>query len=518
MKEHCLPIFKSALSWIHKNTIKVNENSSGITVTSKQQIPYPEVTGYYIPTLIQWGERDLAVSYARYLCSIQKEDGAWWDSGENSPYIFDTAQILKGLVSIYPLLPEVKGNIIRGCEWLCSRVDDDGRLVPPQEDTFPQEENFYSELIHLYCLTPLHDAGKLFSRDDWIVTAKKVLGYYTTVKRDRIEDFSLLSHFYAYVMEALVDLGEFDLARKAMDNLSKYQVKEGVIPGLKNVSWVCSTGLFQLAIVWYKLGEKEKGRKMFEYACSLQNKSGGWYGSYSTSVLSVLGLRHSKPKYFPKEEISWANKYFLDALYWDQKLHFEDISAIFLDTIEKNDGRYQLIKNIMEKQVKNREQQGMASELDVCDAGCGKGRYLKNLLQDMPKHQFYAMDLSLKVMENIEGVRDKRVGTLTCLPYKDESFDVVYACESFEHAIHIESAFCELVRVTKTEGIIVIIDKPVEKLHKKIKLDSWEQWIDDMVMEKFARNCNVKIKMIPSVPYEGKDDGLFRAWIIEKSR
>lgn len=41
------------------------------------------------------------------------------------------------------------------------------------------------------------------------------------------------------------------------------------------MNWVCSTGLFQLALVWFRLGELERGNKAFSHACKLQNASGG---------------------------------------------------------------------------------------------------------------------------------------------------------------------------------------------------------------------------------------------------
>lgn len=62
--------FKSAIKWIKGHTIDGN----GITVTSKESYIYPEVTGYYIPSLLQWGERDLAMAYAKY-CPAQSELG-----------------------------------------------------------------------------------------------------------------------------------------------------------------------------------------------------------------------------------------------------------------------------------------------------------------------------------------------------------------------------------------------------------------------------------------------------------
>lgn len=304
-------VTKKALTWIKNNTIDGN----GITVTSKQRRVYPEVTGYYIPTLLKIGEVDMAISYAKYLCKIQKDNGAWFDAYDNDPYVFDSAQILKGLVAIYDILPEVKGNILKGCDWLLSNMDETGRLNPATPDCFAEDTSVYSELIHLYCLTPLLDAGNKFDKPNYIEAAHQIKDYYLKNNMDDILNFSLLSHFYAYVMEGLVDIGETDVIRKAMHNIEKYKDEKGAIPGLYDVKWVCSTGLFQLAIVWYKLGEIKKGNQLFEYTCNLQNESGGWYGSYATSFKNKYFTRKRKKAwYFPKEEIAWANKYFFDAL------------------------------------------------------------------------------------------------------------------------------------------------------------------------------------------------------------
>lgn len=500
-----LQLFAKAMLWIRKNTI----GNGGIAVTSEQRVIYPEVTGYYIPTLLQWGEKDLAIAYTKHLCTMQKEDGAWYDSQGNDPYIFDTAQIMKGLVAIYPYLPEVKDAIIKGCDWLLSRMNEDGRLVPPNPHCFDGDETFYSELIHTYCLTPLRDAAAIFDKPEYEAAANKIKDYYIDNYRDKILHFSLLSHFYAYVMEGLLDMGERELISEAMYNIEKYQDSDGGIPGLNDVKWVCSTGMFQLAIVWYKLGEIEKGNRIFDYACTLQNASGGWFGSYPVSFVNRYFSRgRQKAYYFPDEEISWAVKYFLDALALKEKLEFERQAPFFLDMIDKNDGRYVLIRKLIKE---NNTRGGM----QVCDIGCGKGRYLKNLVVDCPEHEYYAFDLSEQVMKDISCVKEKRVGSLTHISYEDNMFDFVYVCEAYEHAINLHGAFLELYRIVKPGGRFVIIDKPVEKLGK-LEIDEWEQWISDNDMKKYTEECGGLLDIIESVPYEGKDDGLFRAWIVTK--
>ncbi|MBD5537230.1 MAG: methyltransferase domain-containing protein [Lachnospiraceae bacterium] len=504
-----ITVFNRAINWIRQNTIDGN----GITTTSKKKIIYPEVTGYYIPTLLEWGERELAISYAKYLCSIQKEDGSWYDSYDKEPYVFDTAQILKGLLSIRDILPEVDAHIEKGCDWLLHNVDDAGRLTTPSKDAWGKDESFCSELIHIYCLTPLVKASGVLNISRYRETAYRILEYYKSNYYDKIVNFSLLSHFYAYVMEGLVDLGEVELAAKAMEKLEKVQNRKGGIPGLHDVKWVCSTGCFQIALVWYKLGELERGNKLFRYACNLQNKSGGWFGSYPGTFFNRFSKDRQKAYYFPDEEISWANKYFLDALHYKMQLEVEEWSDSFSDNISMSDGRYNVIKNELLDMKNNRASSGA---LEICDVGCGKGRYVKNLLEEFPDHKYYATDLSKKVMENLPEAINKQQGNLTQLPYTDEAFDCVYTVEALEHAVNIHGALSELWRVVKPNGRIIIIDKPVEQLGK-LEIEEWEQWIDSSQIQKFVDEHGGKLRIISSVGYKNRDDGLFRGWIITKA-
>ena len=491
-KKNYISNFNRALQWIDRNTIDGN----GIAVSSKKQVIYPEVTGYYIPTLLQWGERERAIAYAKHLCSIQKEDGSWYDPSGSAPYVFDTAQILKGLLAIRKFLPEVDGHIKRGCDWILSNMQPDGRLTTPDKGAWGNDENFCSELVHIYCLSPLRDAGEAFDRQDYREAVAKILAYYKREKMDRIENFSLLSHFYAYVMEGLYDLGEVDLCRSCMERLGKFRNSRGGIPGLNNVPWVCSTGMFQLALVWYKLGELDRGNSLFYYALSLQNKSGGWYGSYpAPGMLAKFYRGRKRPYYFPDAEISWAVKYFLDALAMKERLEFEKMAPMLIRKLQ--------------------QELPPPSRHRTCDVGCGKGRYLKGLIRDCPDNEYFATDISSNVMSDMSFLTDKRVGSMTNIPYDDGMFDFVYACESFEHAVNTRAAFRELHRITKPGGTFAIIDKPIEKLGR-LEIYEWEQWIDDSDIKRWADELGCGLEIVRSVPYEGRDDGLFRAWIARK--
>lgn len=307
-----------AKKWIHNNTV---DNGGGIVVTHKQREIYPEVTGYFIPSLLKIGEKDLAISFARHLCEIQKENGAWHDPSDRFPFIFDGGQILKGLLAVRKHLPEVDKNIIRGIEWIFSNMKESGELTQPKNDLWGDRDDYCNELIHIYCMSPIIEAGKALNRNDYIDKANKVLDYYIKNYRDRIVNYTLFSHFYAYVIEGLIDCGRVELAKEAMKNFEKYRKKDGAICAWNNANWTCSTAAFQFAIIWYKLGEIDKANQTYQYACGLQEESGGWYGSYIHSILDYFDIYFKHRGLYEKnQEISWAVKFFIDATYEKRKI------------------------------------------------------------------------------------------------------------------------------------------------------------------------------------------------------
>lgn len=231
-----LEIYNRAIEWIKNNT----NSGEGIICNTNLTKSYPEVSGYYIPTLLRWGYKELAIQYAQWLCGIQHADGAWYDTEGNAPYIFDTAQVLKGLIAIREVMPEVDQHIINGCNWILSNMTQEGRVVSPVKDIWGDNKTI-SELIHTYCISPIREAGELFHNQIYIDAADKIAAYYTTECRDEILNFNLLSHFYAYVMEAMIDIGREDLAREAMTKIASLQKESGAVPAYNNCDWTCST-------------------------------------------------------------------------------------------------------------------------------------------------------------------------------------------------------------------------------------------------------------------------------------
>lgn len=470
-----------ARKWISKNTIQ----NKGIVITSKQRTIYQEVTGYYIPTLLQWGMREEALKYTHYLCNIQEESGAWLDGTQQRESVFNTGQVLRGLVVMIEIAPEIRENLIKGCDWLISNIDDNGRLVSTP-GTVWSKSGINSELIHLYCLPPLRDAGIILGKKEYLDAVERVKSFYISQYMEDIENFNYLSHFYAYVLEALVDLGETELAAKAMKKIEKIQRIDGSVPAYKDCTWVCSTGLFQLAIVWFKLGNWDKGNKAFDYAVSLQNASGGWYGGYCSKIrlhnkTVKLHLLKETVSYFPDEEISWAVKYFFDALHYRENVEFENKASSFMDYISSDDGKFRVIYEQILEESKKKDR-----ALDVLDVGCGKGRYLKKLYLKDPSNSYRGVNISHNVLKYLNNKNIKTgISSILNINYPDNVLDVVFATESLEHAIFIDLAIKEMCRVLKPGGKLIIIDKDNDAFEEK-RYVSWldpkelstKQWLD----------------------------------------
>lgn len=488
-----VPCFQRAIGWAKRNCLE----GKGIKVTNKSDKPYPEVSGYLIPSLLNWGERRQAHSIARWLLSVQNSDGSWSDPSGRMPYTFDTGQILKGLITLVDNQPDFRIPIINGCEWILRQVEQSGRVTTPDKSDWDLPGGgVVPESIHLYALEPLIEATRRWGDQRYAEAVSRALDYY--LSQPDVGPFNTLSHFHAYVMEALVDLGRPERAREGMADVARHRLRSGAIPGYRNGRWVCSTGMFQYAVVWYKLGMVEEGDRSFRYACGLQNESGGFFGSYGR-----------RANYFPDQEISWAVKYFLDALWWKIRTSFANSNSLaaFPSSIDEKDGRYQLIK----------EMAGDLTDRAVLDVGCGKGRFISRLKSSFPGARAYGMDVCNAMLKSLpEGVTPS-LGTALDIPFPDSYFDYAFCVESLEHVVNTSAALAELSRVLKPGGTVVIVDKNRAN-QGQLEIAEWEQWFSESEFANLLDRAGFEVSVRRSIPYDQQDgsDGLFLGWIGKK--
>ncbi len=295
-----------AVQWIKDHRVP----NGGILPHHKANVATQEVTGYLIPTLDAIGEKELAIDLARWEASVQRPDGAF-AAMDGIPYTFDTAQVIRGFLAVLDDMPELENSLRRACDYVASQIAPNGRVCTLSYDMWKLPDgSVFSEYANLYVLPPMFQAGQKLSEGRYVEAARRGLNYFKA-KADLVEfkpELGTLSHIFGYMMEALVDVGEIGLANKGLQQAARIQKESGAIPAHPGVDWICSTGMAQLALAWYKLGNSVPADKAVRYLEEMQNSSGGFYGSYGVGA-----------RYLPGQEISWAVKFFLDCLLWRER-------------------------------------------------------------------------------------------------------------------------------------------------------------------------------------------------------
>lgn len=415
-----------ALAWIRDNHLP----TGGIRVESGHPNAYPEVTGYTVPTLLEYGERELAVELVNWLLCIQHADGSFSDPVHGEKYVFDTGQVLRGLLAARDPVPQAVDAARRATDYLCSRmIDGGGGGFPPC-----YAGSDCPETVLLYVLPPLAAASELFDDAACRDAVKHCRDFYT--KHPDFLKTGTLTHFLAYELEALIDLHEEELAEPVLDRLENEQKPDGSIRGKSKAGWVCIPGLAQLAICWYKLDRPEPADKAVAWLDVHQRPSGGFRGSLGRGA-----------KYKQNVEVSWATKFYLDAHLLRSREFLSRHWRKFSQPVSADDVVGRLVLSCLDDGSR------------VLEADYGKGRLSKIIQAAGPNVECVTPVLvppnsSPPVSEASTGL-----GSIESLPYDEGSFDVVLSTEAVSHAVNPRRAVLELVRVTRPGGHLIIIDR-----------------------------------------------------------
>lgn len=467
-------------------------------VSSRQRVAYPEVTGYFIPTLLGIGERDRARQFAEWLVSVQRPDGAFTGPNDDQVFAFDTGQVVRGWVAILPQMPTLEGPLRQACDWLLRTSDAaTGRLpVPPPGGAWSLgARGEVSEAIHLYVLAPLRAAGELLGEPRYRAFVDRSRDYYLRhTNCTRFGDPNLLTHFYAYIQEALWELDCGAEVERGMADVARCQQDNGAVTAYSDVPWVCATGVAQLAQVWYRLGDAARADRALAFLSSLQNPSGGFYGSYGVGA-----------EYFPDQEPSWGVKYAVEAAQRQIESHFDQTVGLYQPAIAESDGRVQAVLQRL----------GALDGRRVLDAGAGKGRYSAIIKRHYPRADVTALDVSAEMLRHVPaGIRTVQHSLLD-LPFASGHFDAVLCVEALEHAVQIREAVGELARVLAPGGTLVIIDKNVRQLGA-LEMPSWERWFDPEELLAVLRSVGLTAEAQPIAYDDRAADGLFVCWTARK--
>lgn len=313
---------------------------------------YPETTGYIIPTFFEYaafsGDEAFctnAVRMAEWLLTLQLENGAFpigplWPEWERSPIVFDTGQIIFGLLRTFEEIGHQKylEAARRAGDWLVKIQDEDGSW---RHFTSLGYEHTYNvrvawALAQLYKVSA--DEKYLYSARhnlDWALTQQKSDGWFDKAGF-RPEEYPL-THTIAYTIDGFLEAGVLlseekfiQAARKAADALLQQQQRNGYLYGRygpgwhTNVTWSCLTGNAQMAIIWlrlYEMTDEEDYMSAAKIANSYVKRTQSLNASLAGNVGGISGSFPIYGDYEPYRHLNWAAKFFADSLLLEERLH-----------------------------------------------------------------------------------------------------------------------------------------------------------------------------------------------------
>ena len=211
--------------------------------------------------------------------------------------------------------------------------------------------------------------------------------------------------------------------------------------------------------------------------------------------------------YYPRREVAWACKHFLDACQRQVEVAFGGQRASLPRSIDSHDGRLQAVSSWCAT---------FAAGARIADIGCGRGRYLAALDNQYPHLRLTGIDPAARCLDDLPIAVETIQAGLLSLPLPDGACDGTLAIESIEHALVPGRAVSELCRIVRPGGRVLIIDK--QRSHQPLSdCEPWERWFTpDEVSGWLARHCrDVKCVAVPHAQHR-EPTGLFLCWTATK--
>ena len=309
--------------------------------------PYPETTGYIIPTLARYGSRfndadslTRAAKMTAWETRIQLPDGGIqggiYGAQPVESSTFVTGQVLFGFVDAYQRSNDAAVRIaaIRAGEWLLSCLDETGRFVRGHSHFCAPGSKAY-EVRTALALAELADAvdkqtfrTAASAMADYALSCQQPNGWFD--ENDLEDNDRPLTHTIGYTLEGLHGLGTrlrradcLDAVDRTLEAIIPLVSEDGFLAGRWHrdwnpaVAWACLTGSAQIAGVFLRrFSESRKsayyttGHRLLGFVCFTQDLTvnvpgieGGIRGSYPVSG-----------EYCQWCTINWAAKFFCDSL------------------------------------------------------------------------------------------------------------------------------------------------------------------------------------------------------------
>ena len=310
-------------------------------------VPYPETTGYIIPTMIRFGELSgdedclhRARRMAAWELTIQLRDGGFQggtiDVRTVASSTFVTGQVLLGLLAAYDRFPteEFRAGAIRAGEFLLGCLDGTGRFAKGYSRFCAPGAKAYETRtgLALAALGDVLDDQRFRTAAsriaDYALSAQEANGWFGV--NDLDDHDRPLTHTIGYVLEGLhgigIRLGRRDCieaVHRTLNHIVPLIRPDGFMAGRWRTDWTpavdsaCLTGSAQIAGVFLRMHAQTKrpeymeaGRKLLGFVCFTQD--------LRTGVPALDGgIRGSYPfagEYGQWCILNWATKFFCDSV------------------------------------------------------------------------------------------------------------------------------------------------------------------------------------------------------------
>jgi ubiquinone/menaquinone biosynthesis C-methylase UbiE len=446
---------------------------------------YIETTGYIIPTMLEvykviTNEKYLnsALKAGDWLVDIQNKNGSFSDIDNGIELVFDTGQVLYGLIALYEsklLSQNQKKDYYKAIEnaasWLCSVQDKDGSWT----------KYGYQGISHTYytrVAAILYKAGLVCNNEDfkrsadnfiaWTLKEQKENGFFK--KLSFVKGEKPLLHAIIYVLEGLYDyylltddqkvleavlknaqiLKDINLNRELL-LCSQYDEDFNCVNGER-----CITGLAQWSNLAFKLYEKTRdeeylicAKKSLYYLKAKQFKENNYL------IGSLPGSVPFWGEYARFSAVNWGVKFFLDAMLEYHKFE-EDLttqSSLWVGECFKFSSKVvskdftstgEKYKDFLSTYIKNSD--------SILDLDCGEGKYIRYFKDIYNDKNFvgidpYFYDNDLVKKGDVYNIND------------NNAYNLIYTIEVLQHVKYIDRALKNIYKALDDNGFFIICDR-----------------------------------------------------------
>ena len=305
------------------------------------QPAYVETTGYIIPTVLRAARHglprsqelvDAAERSARWLVNVQFRDGAFGNPTHYAPTVFDTGQVIFGLLAAHRHFGDecfLKSAAEAG-RWLCTVQESDGAW---RAGAYGGRAHTYYATVAWALLLIWRATGDERCREAavrhiaWVRRRQLPNGF---IREASFDDGPAVLHTIGYAVQGLLEcgwlLGDAEVvadATRTADALATANARAGVLRGRYRETWKaagrsrCLTGLAQVALVWTRIDDHGAAPRYAAHIARVTEYLQRQQLMTASSPAVRGGFPGSAPlsgRYFPYRMPNWTAKFYLDLL------------------------------------------------------------------------------------------------------------------------------------------------------------------------------------------------------------